>query len=136
MTRINVLQSYEKRAIPRLEELERRLVPASLINPTTLIYTDVDGDQVTVRVVGHGSPDPQLALDDFTFAAVRQGEQLQQIDLSGDPSGFAGSDLEIDVVPNGGDGLANIGYISAAGVDLGAITVPGDLGRIDAGSGN
>jgi hypothetical protein len=111
------------------------LVPALLVNPTTLNYTDVDGDQVTVRVIGHGSA-PQLSLDEFIFVPAGTGEQLQQIDLSNDPAGFSGSDLEIDVVANGGDGLASVGYINAVGVDLGSVTVPGDLGRIDAGSGD
>ena len=32
-----------------------------------------------------------------------------------------------------GDGLAHIGAINAAGVDLGTVLISGDLGRIDAG---
>jgi hypothetical protein len=34
----------------------------------------------------------------------------------------------------GGNGFVNIGFIDAAGVDLGAVTLPGDLGRIAAGT--
>src|SRR5436309_9446565 len=37
------------RYTPRLESLESRLAPATLVNPTTLTYQDVDGDNVTVR---------------------------------------------------------------------------------------
>jgi hypothetical protein len=116
-----------------IEELERRLVPAILLNPTTLLYTDVDGDRVTVQVSGPAGP--QFTLDEFTFVSAGQGEQLQQIDLTSSPAGFAGSNLTIQVKRQSGDGLANIGYINASGIDLGNVTLKGDLGRIDAGTG-
>jgi hypothetical protein len=40
----------KKRRYLELKELEARLAPATLLNLTTLSYTDGDGDAVTVRV--------------------------------------------------------------------------------------
>src|SRR5207248_7571559 len=93
-------------------------------------YTDVDGDKVTVAV----SSDT-LNSGLFTSVASGVGEQLQKLDLSG--GGFDGASLTFSVVKvPGGDGLANVGYINATGHDLGTVTVKGDLGQIDAGSGS
>ncbi len=41
-----------------LEALEDRIAPATLLNPTTLVYTDVDGDAVTVKVSKEILPEP------------------------------------------------------------------------------
>src|SRR5262245_23861221 len=104
-----------------VESLEDRLVPASV-----LTYTDLDGDQVTIRssvggLAGKG-----------TFRADSTGETLVALDLT-DP-GFQGCDITTKVVraPTG-DGLVNIGRINATGRDLGVITVSGDLAGIDCG---
>lgn len=34
-----------------------------------------------------------------------------------------------------GDGCTDVGWISAAGIDLGRVTINGDLGKIDCGNG-
>lgn len=102
--------------------LDDRVVPSSV-----LTYTDVDGDLVTVRT-GPGL----VAAAQFDAAH----HQLQTLTLSAN-SAFAGTSVSITATPGptGGDGLANVGYINATGIDLGAVTVHGDLGRIDAGTG-
>ena len=116
----------------RLEALEDRRAPAVLVNTTTLTYTDRDGDLVTVRT---SRGEFVNGVDDFTFAPAGVGEQLQVINLSNDGDLFVGAALSVTAVrgPGGGDGFANVGYINASGIDLGAVRVDGDLGRIDAG---
>jgi hypothetical protein len=36
--------------MPFIEPLETRIAPATLVNPTKLTYTDIDGDKVTVTI--------------------------------------------------------------------------------------
>jgi hypothetical protein len=120
---------------PGLELLEDRLAPAVLVNPTTVIYPDVDGDIVTVHV-SKGT----LTADNFTFNSpfnFNGPQQLQTITLRG--AQFQGANLTITAVRspvNGGDGFVNVGEIDATGVDLGAVSVQGDLGKILAGDGS
>ena len=112
----------------RIEQLEPRIAPATLLSTTAVRYTDVDGDIVMVSI-SKGSLD---LLTNFTFAAAGRGEQLQRISLTGEA--FAGTDLTVTSRQTAnGDGLANIGHVDAAGLDLGRVRIPGDLGRIDAG---
>ena len=118
-----------------VEELEPRRAPAVLVNAHTVTFTDVDGDHVTVKT-SQGT----FSLSQFTFAASGLGEQLQEIDLHDQPA-FAGANLTITAkrMAAGGDGFVNVGAIFArdfaggVGIDLGAVTVRGDLGRITAG---
>ena len=132
------MRSYlkkKKRVRLQLEELENRLVPtASLLNPQTVIWTDVDGDSCSAQI-SKGS----FALDDFTFVSSGLGQQLEEIDLTqSDVVGVAGANLVINAtqVPPVGDGLVNVGYINATGIDLNVVVVSGDLGRIDVGDSN
>ena len=68
----------------------------------------------------------------FVTTASGPGDQLEVIDLT--TGGFAGANLTVSAKrATAGDGLANIGYIKATGVNLGSVTINGDLGRIDAG---
>ena len=129
------MRSYlkkKKRVRLQVEELENRLVPtASLLNSQTVIWTDVDGDSCSAQI-SKGS----FALDDFTFVSSGLGQQLEEIDLTqGDVSGVAGANLVINAsrVAPIGDGLVNVGYIKATGIDLNVVVVSGDLGRIDVG---
>ena len=123
------------RALRPLEQLEARLAPATLVSPTTVSYRDVDGDQVRVHV-SRPLFQPATINDVFHFDvggvtgsnAVRQ--QLQAIDLTG----LAAAGISLSVTVNragGGDGLADVGFIDAAGIRLGEVTIQGDLGRID-----
>lgn len=119
------------RATLRLEPLESRETPAvTIVNPLTATYTDVDGDKVTLKV----SAGDLGGAGVFTSvpAGYGAGEQLQEINLTA--VGFAGANLTISVAKVAhGDGMANVGYINATGVDIGKVAVKGDLGRIDAG---
>jgi hypothetical protein len=109
---------------------------AKLVNATTVTYDDVDGDHVTVKfsqpVLNAGNVNTVFK---FNTGMVNDGvparQQLQLIDLT--VLGTSGLNLTVTVKPGGGDRLANIGYINATGLDLGTVSVPGDLGRIDAG---
>jgi len=119
------------RPAPLIELLEPRVAPAVIVNPTTVTYTDLDGDPVMVQIT-KGT----LTADDFVFDsdfASSGPQQLLRIDLAGDTT-KAKSDLTINIGPVPvGDGFANIGYIDATGIDLRDVIVMGDLGRIDAG---
>ena len=94
----------------------------------TATYTDVDGDHVALKV-STGTLTPGL----FTGTTSAGHDQLQLLDLSG--GGFEKASLTFSVAKvAGGDGLVNVGYINSTGRDLGAVTVKGDLGQIDAGN--
>ncbi len=103
---------------------------AFAVNGKTATFTDVDGDFVTVKTtVG------TLGLENFTgfeTGTFRKG-QLQTLTLG---AGFAGAAITITAKPGsvGGNGFVNIGFIDATSVDLAAVTVAGDLGRIHAGT--
>jgi hypothetical protein len=116
-----------------IEPLESRIAPATLVNPTTVSYTDLDGDAVTVKVSAgtfiftgpNGGGSNSLT---FTAANAGGGQQLKQIFLQS--ADFSGANLTVSVVKKpGGDGLANVGEI-ITGRDLGAVSINGDLGDI------
>ena len=109
---------------PAIEPLEARIAPAAIFH-----YTDVDGDKVTLTSSTGVSAD-------LGNAAHVVGGQLQLLDLQTAMFGneFRDADITLSVVKaGGGDGLANIGFINATGVDLGKVTIKGDLARIVAG---
>jgi hypothetical protein len=121
--------------ISSLEILEARIAPASLAGQV-LTYTDIDGDHVSVTI-SKGT----LLQGNFTFNVANPFTtnatapmQLQGIDIHSDAMP-GGANITIKVAKaGGGDGLAAIGAINATGIDLGTVTIPGDLGFIDAGS--
>ena len=95
----------------------------------TATFVDVDGDLVTVRT-------SRGAFDGTEFIGVTTGDagagQLAALNLDAD---FTGANISITARRvAGGNGLVNVGFINAAGVDLGAVTVRGDLARIFAGT--
>lgn len=92
-------------------------------------FVDVDGDVVLVKT--NKGP---FVVGDFLLAASGVGAQLQLIGIAGDTA-FTGAKITISAKPGplGGDGAVNVGAINAAGVDIGKVKVPGDLGRIEAG---
>lgn len=98
-----------------------------LADNKTATFKDVDGDTVTVKITAGTLTD-----SDFTLVSAGVGKQLQKIALQAAESG---ANLTITAVRSfsGGDGFVNVGHIDATGVDLGAVTVNGDLGQIDAG---
>ena len=122
----------------QVEELERRDAPATLVNAMTVTYQDLAGERVRVTI---SKPlfQPASINSVFTFNAgsvngdnsMRQ--QLLKIDLTGLAAG--GASLSIAAGDEDDDhGHADVGFISAAGLDLADVFVGGDLGRIDAGN--
>jgi hypothetical protein len=118
-----------KNSGPFVEPLESRIAPAGLIivSPHVATYTDSDGDHVTVK-----TPAGNFGTD-ATFTFTTAGSLAE---LSLGPT-FTSANITFSVVRvAGGDGLANVGYIDAGGINLGNVTVAGDLGRILASSGS
>lgn len=118
-----------------IEPLEVRIAPASL-NGQVLTYTDIDGDHVTLTI-SKGTLAPGL----FTFdTGSVNGEnsvpqQLRAVNLTA-AAGADNANILMKVVKApGGDGLAAVGIINATGKNLGTITIQGDLGDLEAGTG-
>jgi hypothetical protein len=110
----------------------------TIVNPTTATYFDQDGDKVTVKVAG-AAAGASLSKSDFTFSTGQFGSQLKLLNFADDGQEWAKANISINAVPfktgtvTRGDSFATVGYINATGVDLGKVTVNGDLGQIDAG---
>jgi hypothetical protein len=106
-----------------IESLEARIAPAIVF-----AFTDMDGDHVTVRISKGRPGDATFVLQD-----AGAGQQLQTIELNGSPV-FDGAKIVVRAKDAGdGNGLANVGFIDASGVDIFSVSVDGDLGRIYAG---
>ena len=138
----------------RIEVLEARIAPATLLDPRTIIFTDIDGDDVTIkfsRDVFTGDAAAKLARANqvFTFdtgsiestpPATPVPQQLRLVDLTkfGVSASFGSSvngvGLTFTATQKGtGDGLVDVGAIKARGVSAGLLVIDGDLGQIDAG---
>ena len=118
------------RAVSLIEPLEDRIAPAGVTvapNGKSASYTDSNGDLVQVTT-SRGL----FVASDFTLDS---NNQLTQLALAG--SAFNGANIAFSVTPKSTGGLntVNVGYISAQGVNLGSVTIPGDLGRIQVGGG-
>lgn len=138
---------YERCAAPKMtprrlltiESMELRDVPATLISATTLTYRDVDGDNVTVKFskpILTAANASTIFTFDTAFAAAT-GQQLQSINLASVAATATGTTVFTTAsrsTTNGGDGFAALGQIDATGIDLGAVNVDGDLGRIVVGN--
>ena len=141
----------KRKVTSSIEGLEGRIAPASLIDLRTVLYQDFDGDMVTVKFSKNIFQDTNAigqskANEVFKFAtgSVSQDttalQQLQLIDFTKFDSLFGtgsianGVSITISAVQaGGGNGLADVGAIKALNVSLGAVTIDGDLGQIDAG---
>jgi hypothetical protein len=122
-----------KRRPLAVEVLEDRLAPAVLLNPTTVSYQDVDGDNVTVHV-SKGTLTPASLTFDSAFGNSGP-QQLRKVNLA--VASFQGASLSVTATPSvahGGDGFANVGQIYALGIDLGTVVVDGDLGEVTLGN--
>lgn len=106
----------------------------TILSATSASYIDQDGDKVTVKLTG-AAPGAALNPADFTFSSGEFGSQLKLLNLADDGQDWAHANISINAVPVGGhgDSFANVGDIRAGGIDLGKVTINGDLGRIDAG---
>ncbi|MEK0448106.1 MAG: hypothetical protein RL088_374 [Verrucomicrobiota bacterium] len=100
-----------------------RPMPSILGGGTSATFLDVDGDEVVVKVTGG-----KVNADMFTF----DGDgNLLFVDLNAGGTLKRGANISFLVTPRGGDGLLNVGAISGSGLNLGRISVTGDLGQID-----
>ncbi len=118
------------------------IVFGSAINPSadgkTVTYRDVDGDTVTVRTT-KGAFTRQMFTMTHPEGAVDRGQMLTLLDLAAgaNDQDFSGANITISVKKGKtGDGYADVGAINATGIDLGNVTIRGDLGSIDAGDGD
>jgi hypothetical protein len=104
---------------------------ATLVDSHTLTYTDAAGDLVTIKTNKGTFGDPSK---DLSMVETSDGcYQLNSIKLD---SSFQGADLTFSATPPSPGGAVhpvNVGLIDATGVDLGNVTLPGDLGKILAG---
>lgn len=117
-----------------IEILEARIAPAAaFVSPTTAIYDDVDGDHVTVKFTKSILTSNNVA----SVVQVNGTGQLTLIDLTGVASAAQGTGISVTAKLAGdGDGFVHVGQINATGIDLGAVTIHGDLGRVLAGTGS
>ena len=116
-----------------IELLEPRIAPAAIfVNPNVGTYTDEDGDRVTVRFSKPGLSAANIASILVTTPSG-DGDHLDKINLAG-VAAARGTDILVKSrVAGHGDGLANVGILDATGVDLGIVTIHGDLTQILAG---
>ncbi len=106
-------------------------------NGRSAFFTDVDGDKVTVKTTKG-----KFTQAMFDLRLEGLGAQLESVTLT-EPT-FATTKLSFKAKPQklegaavkSGDKMVNVGAIDAAGVDLGKVKLKGDLGQIDAGSGD
>ncbi len=125
-----------------VEPLEpRRLLATLATNGKSMTYTDVDFDTVTVAfskaVLTSSNVNNVFKFDSGNVNGSNASrQQLELIDLQS-ASGASGVNITITAKPgaDGGDGLVNVGFIDGDGINLGAVSVHGDLGRILAGTG-
>lgn len=104
----------------------------TFVNDKTVTYLDQEGDLVTVKV-------SQGSLDAGNFKLAFKaggGLELHQLDLSAVEFNLADVSILAKKSKAGGDGAAVVGRIVATAMDLGKVTVGGDLAQIDAGDGD
>lgn len=134
------MRSRRRRSPHFVETLEQRTLLATLVGATKVTYQDTDGDDVTVTFnKSILTPSNVNAIFSFDVGTVNGSnatkQQLRSINLTG-VAGAAGSAITTNAVRSasrGGDGFAALGQIMGSGLDLGAVTIDGDLGRIIAG---
>ena len=118
------------------------------LNARTVQWIDVDGDLVTLSVTRGVLT--LAGTDDLTFVTKGSfgGRELQLLNFANDGNSFFGTGISIIATPQPGftgvtDGRVDVGEILAAialpgelqfvGIDLGVITIDGDLAKITAG---
>jgi hypothetical protein len=119
----------------RVESLEARRTPATLINPKTVTFQDADGDTVKVAfskpVLTAANKDAVFHFNTGTVDGSTSAQQLETLDLTGLPAGLS---VSVSAVQAGaGNGTVDVGWIKADTLDEGAVSVSGDLGRLTAG---
>lgn len=114
----------------QVEQLETRLTPAwTVVDPFTATYTDVDNDLVSVKL-----SQPVMSGIFPSFPTTGQLGQLFVDGMAATINPGLNITISVKTQAGGGNGLVNVGEIRADGLDLGAVSVNGDLGRIRCGS--
>ena len=133
-----------------IEHLEARIAPASvatLLNISTILYSDVDGDNVTIHiskpiftiananaalVLPHIQPAPTAPSPSRSIPSMSRN--------SAPPEGLSLSITASVSKTHGGNGQVDVGAINgssnALNLDLGSVVVQGDLGSISCGTGS
>ena len=102
------------------------VAPTIITGGKSATFTDVDGDRVTVKVNKGTLTGSNFQL--LKSSAMAVGAQLLSLNLG---PAFDGADVTITAQrAGGGDGKVNVGVLNAGDVDLGKVTVGGDLGGI------
>jgi hypothetical protein len=103
-------------------------------NGKSATFIDWDGDLVTIKASKGILDAGQFKLSSPNPATG--GSHLIYVDFTEATTGneFTGANLSFSAKrgADGGDGLVNVGTIDARGVDLGKVTVDGDLQQLDA----
>jgi hypothetical protein len=112
--------------------------PAVQLNPNALLFLDPDGDVVTIGLSG-----AEISAKDVTRAQDGTIASIDLTQIGSSANALHGKaqpiNLSISVTqsPNGtGDGLTNVGFLNAIGVDLGKVSLHCNLRQIIAGSGS
>ncbi|MFM7563868.1 MAG: hypothetical protein ACKO81_12605 [Planctomycetota bacterium] len=121
--------------------LENRQLMATLLSSSAVSFQDVDGDRVTVNFSGRFLTASNVnSIFQFDTGSVDGSnaarQQLRSLNLGSVP-GAARTSITTSVEPRGGlPSNVHIGQIMAEGIDLGDVTITGNLGRIRAGDSN
>jgi len=122
-------------------QLEMRLAPATLMsNLTDVTYYEAAGQKVDVHislpVFTSSNVNNLFTFNTGSVNGSTSPQQLQEIDLTQLTNLSAASPptLTITVTSPGTAQPVEVGLINAPGIDLGAVTVQGDLGAINAGA--
>ncbi|MFM7115431.1 MAG: hypothetical protein ACKO0N_02235 [Planctomycetota bacterium] len=121
--------------------LENRQLMATLLSSSAVSFQDVDGDRVTVNFSGRFLTASNVnSIFQFDTGSVDGSnaarQQLRSLNLGSVP-GAARTSITTSVEPRGGlPNNVHIGQIMAEGIDLGDVTITGNLGRIRAGDSN
>jgi hypothetical protein len=124
---IPVMKAATPRKASVIEPLESRIAPASIQ------FIDIDGITVTITSNKGSIADLQAVA---ILASEGSGQELRELRFSDLPNVFDGANISIVKGESDDAQFVNVGFINALGVDLGKVTVDGDLGRILAGDGN
>ncbi|HEX4086339.1 MAG TPA: hypothetical protein VHY22_15600 [Chthoniobacteraceae bacterium] len=110
-----------------------------LVSPTTLTFQDKNGDLATVTIskpLFNASNVNKIFTFDTGSVNGSNGtaQQLELLNITKLGQAAHGMDIAITATPvESSPGIVNVGFINASGIDLGNVSVAGDLGRIAAG---
>ncbi len=111
-------RSLRRLFLTPIEPLEARNAPA-----TVFTFTDIDGDKATLKI--SADVNESILVDSLLFSNANSDSprQMRGLEIPINQS-FSGASISITAVrAGGGVGLVNVGFINAAGVDLGAVTI-------------